>query len=52
MIERERKFEPILGELSGANMAPALLIRTPIRGSVSAISAATRFISEMRVRSA
>ena len=42
--------------LSSANWrlrdGPALSIRTSIRGSWLAISAATRFISEMRVRSA
>jgi hypothetical protein len=52
MIQRECAFEAIFGESAVANIAPALLIKTSMRGSWLAISAATRFISEMRVRSA
>jgi hypothetical protein len=52
MIERERKFEPILGELAGGEHGAGIVDQDVDTGSVSAISVATRFISEMRVRSA
>ena len=50
MIKREGGFEPIFRQVP--NNAPALLIRTSIGGSRVAISAAARFISAKRVRSA
>jgi hypothetical protein len=48
----KRETQPPLASASVPNNAPALLIRMSIGGSRLAISAATRFISAKRVRSA
>ena len=52
VIKRERQLSPSSVSLRVPNSAPALLIRTSMGGSRSAISAATRFISAKRERSA
>jgi hypothetical protein len=52
VIECEGIFDPSSVSRRVPNSAPALLIRTSIGGSRLAISAANRFISAKRVRSA